>query len=66
MFDDVEGGEDVLTIGLSKKECKVVQRKAHKVIMNKACKMAIKKKANGMKLFFVTCDSTRKPKVPPT
>jgi hypothetical protein len=66
VFDDVEGGEDVFIIGLSKKEREVVQHKTRSVIVNKACNMAIERKANGMKLFFVTCDSTKKPKAPYT
>ncbi len=64
MFDDVEGGEDVLTIGLNKKEREVVQRKVRNVIVNKARKMDIERKANGMKPFFVTCDLVGKPKAP--
>jgi hypothetical protein len=58
MFNDVEGGEDVLIVGLSKKECEAIHYKARRVIVNKACKMAIERKANEMKHFFVTCDST--------
>ncbi len=57
MFNDVEGGEDVLIVGLSKKECEVIDYKACRVIMNKACKMAIERKADEMKHFFVTCAS---------
>ncbi len=58
MFNDVEGGEDVLIVGLSKKEREAIHYKAHRVIVNKACKMAIERKDNEMKQFFVTCDST--------
>jgi hypothetical protein len=61
-FDDVEGVEDVFIIGLSKKEKTIIQCKARKAIVSKACEMALERKVEGLKPLFVTCDSARKPK----
>ncbi len=48
------GKDEVMTVGMRKKECVVSQRKAHKNIVNNAHKMDIARKPNGQKPFFVT------------
>ncbi len=62
--DAAMGGEEVITLRLSKKEHASAQRKARRTIVNNARKLAITRKANGQKPFFVTCDSSGKPKPP--
>jgi len=54
--------EEVFAIGGTKREHVALQCKARKEIVANAWKMAIERKVNGHKPFFVTCDSTRKPK----
>jgi hypothetical protein len=49
---------------MSNKQRVAMQCKAHKKIVVNVCKMALIKKVNGKKPFFVTCDATRKPKPP--
>jgi hypothetical protein len=66
IFDDVEGVEDVLIVGLNKREITTIQHKAHRAIVNKACKMALDRKAKGLKPLFVTCDLVWNPTPPPT
>ncbi len=63
-FDDHVEGPKVFTIGMNKKDQQVIQHKAHRAIVNKACKMVIDIKNKRLKLYFVTCDSSRKPKAP--
>jgi hypothetical protein len=62
ILDDVDGVKDVFIIGLSKKEKTIIQCKARKAIVSKACEMALERKVEGLKPLFVTCDSARKPK----
>lgn len=57
------GGEEA-TSSMSKKERVTMLRKAQRAIVANAYKQAIIRKANGQKSFFVTCDSSRKPKPP--
>lgn len=64
-FNDLVEVEEVFVIGGIKKEHVALQHKARIEIMANARKMAIERKANGHKPFFVTCDSTKKPKPPP-
>lgn len=47
---------------MNTKECVIALRKAHMNIMNNAQRQAIIRKSNGQKPFFVTCESSRKPK----
>jgi hypothetical protein len=63
-FDSLIKAKEVITLGLSRKECAFVQRKAQRQIVYNARKLTITRKNNGLKLFFVTCDSFRKPKPP--
>ncbi len=66
IFDDVEGVEDVLIVGLNKREITTIQHKTHRAIVNKARKMALDRKAKGLKPLFVTCDLVWNPTPPPT
>jgi hypothetical protein len=62
--DHLLGAKEVVTIGFTKKEQQIVQCKARKLIVNKACKLVIIKKANGQKPFFVSCDPFGEPNCP--
>lgn len=64
IYDDVEGVEDVYAIALSKKEKTIIQCKARRAIVSKACKMALERKVKGLKPLFFTCDSVGKSKPP--
>jgi hypothetical protein len=61
---DLLGAKEVVNVGLTKKEQQIVQCKVRRLIVNKACKLAIIKKTNGHKQFFVTYDPSRKPQPP--
>jgi hypothetical protein len=61
-LEDIYGEDDVIIVGMSKKECVVVIRKACRNIVNNAHRQAIIRKFNGQKPFFVTYDSSGKPK----
>ncbi len=63
-FDDHLEGLDVFIVGMNKKDWQAIQHKVHQAIVNKACKMAIKRKNKRLKPYFVTCDSLGKPKTP--
>jgi hypothetical protein len=63
-FDDHLEVHDVFTIGMNKKDQQVIQHKVRRTIVSKACKMVIDRKNKGLKLYFVTCDSSGKPKAP--
>jgi hypothetical protein len=63
-FDDHLEGLDVFIVGMNKKDWQAIQHKVHQAIVNKAHKMAIKRKNKRLKPYFVTCDSPRKPKQP--
>jgi hypothetical protein len=60
-LEDVYGEDDVIIVGMNK-ECAVTLCKSRKNIVNNAHKHLIIKKSNGHKPFFVTFDSSRKPK----
>jgi len=62
---DLLGTKEVVNVGLTKKEQQIVQCKARRLIVNKARKLSIIRKANGQKPFFVTYDPFKKPQPPP-
>ncbi len=62
--NDLLGEKQVIIVGLSKKEWQTIQCKARKLIVNKACKLAIIRKANRQKPFFVSYDPSGKPQLP--
>jgi hypothetical protein len=57
---NVSREDDVIIVGMSKKERVVALRKACKNIVNNARIQVIFRKSNGQKPFFVTCDSLGK------
>jgi hypothetical protein len=57
------GGKEA-TPSMSKKERATMLQKTQRTIVANAHKQVIIQKANGQKSFFVTCDSSRKPKPP--
>lgn len=63
-YDHLLGVEELVTIGFIKKEQQIVQCKACRLIVNKAWKLVIIKKANGQKPFFVSCDPFGEPQPP--
>jgi hypothetical protein len=63
--DFVGGAKDVHMFGLSKKEHVTIQQKTQRNIIHNARKLAIIRKNNGQKPYYVTRDSFEKPKPPP-